>query len=152
MARRKRASMREGPLADLFRSTVDDPPADPPEAPGELARGEKPEPGSADAPTEHLPAEESREGYEPRFGRQDPAERARERAETPKPDPGPDPSPPTPKPDPTPPSPEPDPAPPQISADDPLAPPSRGADTSTVPAPKERLSQRPKPLHRLPLG
>ena len=34
MSRRKRASMREGPLADLFRSTVepDDPPA-PPEAP-----------------------------------------------------------------------------------------------------------------------
>ena len=31
MARRKRASMREGPLADLFRSTVD--PEDPPEAP-----------------------------------------------------------------------------------------------------------------------
>src|SRR4051794_5276299 len=34
MARRnKRASMREGPLADLFRSTADDSPADPPEAP-----------------------------------------------------------------------------------------------------------------------
>jgi cell division protein FtsZ len=32
MARRKRASMREGPLADLFRSTSDDPPIDPPEA------------------------------------------------------------------------------------------------------------------------
>ena len=31
MARRKRASMREGPLADLFRSTVE--PEDPPEAP-----------------------------------------------------------------------------------------------------------------------
>ena len=31
MARRKRASMREGPLADLFRSTVE--PDDPPEAP-----------------------------------------------------------------------------------------------------------------------
>jgi cell division protein FtsZ len=37
MARRKRASMREGPLADLFRSTVD--PEDPPEAP---ARSERP--------------------------------------------------------------------------------------------------------------
>jgi cell division protein FtsZ len=33
MARRKRASMREGPLADLFRSTSDDQPVDPPEAP-----------------------------------------------------------------------------------------------------------------------
>src|SRR5262245_38579763 len=31
MSRRKRASMREGPLADLFRSTVDDGPADPPD-------------------------------------------------------------------------------------------------------------------------
>jgi cell division protein FtsZ len=31
MSRRKRASMREGPLADLFRSTTDDSPADPPE-------------------------------------------------------------------------------------------------------------------------
>jgi cell division protein FtsZ len=45
MARRnKRASMREGPLADLFRSTVDDAPVDPPELDG------------------------------PRYGRQDPAE------------------------------------------------------------------------------
>ena len=33
MARRKRASMREGPLADLFRSTSEDAPVDPPEAP-----------------------------------------------------------------------------------------------------------------------
>ncbi|HET6997383.1 MAG TPA: cell division protein FtsZ [Solirubrobacterales bacterium] len=33
MSRRKRASMREGPLSDLFRSTADDTPADPPEAP-----------------------------------------------------------------------------------------------------------------------
>ena len=47
MARRnKRASMREGPLADLFRSTADDAPADPPEA--------------------------------PRYGREDPAEKARD--------------------------------------------------------------------------
>ena len=145
MARRKRASMREGPLADLFRSTVDDPPADPPEAPGELARSgreEEARPKSSEAPTGHLPEEGAREEeYEPRFGRQDPAERAKERAETPGPDPGPDPSPPTPTPDPSPPTPEPDPAPPQISADDPLAPPRRGADTSSVPAPKERLSR-----------
>ncbi len=33
MSRRKRASMREGPLSDLFRSTSEDGPADPPEAP-----------------------------------------------------------------------------------------------------------------------
>ena len=46
MARRnKRASMREGPLSDLFRSTGADAPEDPPEAP----RG-------------------------PRYGREDPAE------------------------------------------------------------------------------
>ena len=37
MARRKRASMREGPLADLFRST--DEPEDPPEAPLRTDRG-----------------------------------------------------------------------------------------------------------------
>src|SRR5258705_12598102 len=37
MAHRKRASMREGPLADLFRATVD--PKDPPEAP---ERGQRP--------------------------------------------------------------------------------------------------------------
>jgi cell division protein FtsZ len=36
MARRKRASMREGPLADLFRSTVE--PEDPPEAPAAPGR------------------------------------------------------------------------------------------------------------------
>ncbi len=33
MSRRKRASMREGPLSDLFRSTSEDAPGDPPEAP-----------------------------------------------------------------------------------------------------------------------
>ena len=48
MGRRKdRASMREGPLADLFRSTVDDAPADPPEAP---------EPGGARSETPQPPA------------------------------------------------------------------------------------------------
>jgi cell division protein FtsZ len=41
MARRKRASMREGPLADLFRSTVE--PEDPPEAPARPDRVEEPE-------------------------------------------------------------------------------------------------------------
>jgi len=56
MSRRKRASMREGPLADLFRSTSDDPPADPPEAP-------------------RPPERPSRE--EPRYGREDPVEAQR---------------------------------------------------------------------------
>ena len=55
MSRRKRASMREGPLADLFRSTSDDPPADPPEL----------------ATPRRAPARE-----EPRYGREDPAEAA----------------------------------------------------------------------------
>ncbi len=55
MSRRKRASMREGPLADLFRSTSEEVPADPPEAPefGESAR------------------------EEPRYGREDPVEAQR---------------------------------------------------------------------------
>src|SRR5688572_16139156 len=39
MARRKRASMREGPLADLFRSTTE--PEDPPEAPAPPPRREE---------------------------------------------------------------------------------------------------------------
>ena len=60
MARRKRASMREGPLADLFRSTVDDPPADPPEAPEELSRQK----GS----------KEESDPDAPRYGRRDPVD------------------------------------------------------------------------------
>ena len=51
--RRKRASMREGPLADLFRSTSDDVPEDPPEAPAREARSG----GSAEsAESEESPA------------------------------------------------------------------------------------------------
>ena len=63
MARRKRASMREGPLADLFRSTADDAPADPPEASdhlpaGPVARqGTSPSPGEEPSPAP--PAEEA---------------------------------------------------------------------------------------------
>jgi cell division protein FtsZ len=124
--------MREGPLADLFRSTVDDPPADPPEAPRPGERRKDPEPAEK-------PAREA-ESYEPRFGREDPAQKQRaETPEPPAPSPAPDPQPPAP--DPGPPSPEPDPAPPQISAEDPLAPPRPGSDTSSVPGPKERLSR-----------
>jgi cell division protein FtsZ len=140
MARRKRASMREGPLADLFRSTIDDPPADPPEAPRPGER--RPEPDS-ERISEALGEDSS---FEPRFGREDPAEKVRhpepaaETPEPPSPPPGPDPQPPVPDPGPPPP-PEPEPAPPQISADDPLAPPRPGADTSDVPGPKERLSR-----------
>src|SRR4051794_17798079 len=61
MSRRKRASMREGPLADLFRSTSEDAPADPPEM---AAAGEE-RAGEAESPRE-----------QPRYGREDPAERA----------------------------------------------------------------------------
>ncbi len=50
MARRnKRASMREGPLADLFRSTSEDAPEDPPEAPGTFFDQDQ-EPGQAPPP------------------------------------------------------------------------------------------------------
>jgi cell division protein FtsZ len=59
--------MREGPLADLFRSTSDDPPADPPEAPVPGQRSLREDPPA--------PAPE-----EPRYGREDPVE-AREAAE-----------------------------------------------------------------------
>jgi cell division protein FtsZ len=52
MARRKRASMREGPLADLFRSTAQ--PEDPPEAPAPPPRREERE----EADEAHAPAEE----------------------------------------------------------------------------------------------
>ena len=51
MSRRKRASMREGPLADLFRSTSGDAPVDPPEAPDPSAAG----PGAPDEAPAHQP-------------------------------------------------------------------------------------------------
>ena len=75
MGRRKRASMREGPLADLFRSTSDDPPADPPEPAA-------PEP-PVEAPPERLKRVFSEEPQArrdesvvintPRYGREEPA-------------------------------------------------------------------------------
>jgi cell division protein FtsZ len=85
MARHKRASMREGPLADLFRSTVDEP-ADPPEAP---RPGERPEDVERRAETPSPP--------------------------TPTPDPPPPTQPQPPTPQPEPPGPEPEPPPPQMS-------------------------------------
>lgn len=183
MARRKRASMREGPLADLFRSTVDDAPADPPEAPElggpsrrePLARGEEvaPPPDQEATPAAEEPRAERDEAPAPapepeaapsdparaRLGRMDPIDRQRAdaggsapRAETPAPPapapdpappvpgpPGPDPAPPVPAPDPVPPAPAPDPAPPTI--ENPLDAPQRGADTSALPAAKDRLSK-----------
>ena len=129
MGRRKRASMREGPLADLFRSTIDDPPADPPEAPRPGQRREQP---PDEAPTRQ------------------------ESAETPGPPETPDP--PTPEPSPPPPPTARDPeAAPRFGRKDPV--PQQSADrggersgaqprrespgsesgTSRVPEPKERL-------------
>ncbi|MDX6595202.1 MAG: cell division protein FtsZ, partial [Solirubrobacterales bacterium] len=58
MARRnKRASMREGPLSDLFRSTSEDAPADPPEAP-RYGRQDPAEARKSEAGQEPLPVEE----------------------------------------------------------------------------------------------
>jgi len=51
MARRKRASMREGPLADLFRATEE--PADPPEPPERpVSRRERQDAEAAEQPTD----------------------------------------------------------------------------------------------------
>ncbi|MGH2980951.1 MAG: cell division protein FtsZ, partial [Solirubrobacterales bacterium] len=141
MGRRKRASMREGPLADLFRSTVDDPPADPPEAPRPGER-EKTEQTGAEQGGHHRDApgreaeEVSRTGSQdtptrPRFGREDPVA---PRVETPQPpapspDPAPSPQPEPPTPQPEPPSPEPEPPPPQMR------------EPATLPGPKERLQR-----------
>jgi cell division protein FtsZ len=60
MSRRKRASMREGPLADLFRSTSEDAPADQPEAPdpqaaGPVDAGDPPSPAVAKASSGEVP-------------------------------------------------------------------------------------------------
>jgi cell division protein FtsZ len=79
MARRKRASMREGPLADLFRSTVE--PDDPPEAPTSPTREEDTrvmDEGAADAPS---PSQGPRREPEERFERrpEPPAEHSPER-------------------------------------------------------------------------
>ncbi len=77
MSRRKRASMREGPLADLFRSTSDDAPADPPEA---AEPPPAPQPPAEETPPERLkrvfseePAPRAEPASEtPRYGREEP--------------------------------------------------------------------------------
>ncbi len=91
--RRKRASMREGPLADLFRSTSDDLPEDPPEAPSPGER-EAEEPQAA-SPEPAAPAERSEvpagagedDPYAARFGRRDPVERSEPQDAPPEPEP-----------------------------------------------------------------
>ena len=138
MARRKRASMREGPLADLFRSTTDDANAEPPEfkpgdsdtaaddqdvAPTEPSggtqfhdEGSEPEPQRDDAPTHGTP-DPSAAG---RFGRNDPVADS----------PGRPPSPARREP---PAEPEPQP--------DPLSAPNPAADMSNVPDAQDRLKR-----------
>jgi cell division protein FtsZ len=73
MARRKRASMREGPLADLFRSTVD--PEDPPEASSPADRSDDEtrviDEGPRETPTP-APEHEPREPGGPAYGRDEP--------------------------------------------------------------------------------
>jgi cell division protein FtsZ len=82
-SRRKRASMREGPLADLFRSTSEDPQdeASPAAGPDEDREGalrtDARRPSSTPSHSSP-PAEETSQAEEPRYGRQDPAERAGE--------------------------------------------------------------------------
>ena len=66
MARRKRASMREGPLADLFRSTAPPEPEDPPEAPAPPARRREDE-------TQQMRAEEPAAPAPPEPAREEPA-------------------------------------------------------------------------------
>jgi len=114
--------MREGPLADLFRSTIDDdPPADPPEAP-------KPGEKRAD---EHQGGPD-----QPRFGREEPVPSDQPRSETPQPpapspDPAPSPQPEPPTPQPEPPRPEPEPPAPQM----------RQPEAPTHREPRERLQK-----------
>ncbi len=56
----KRASMREGPLAALFRKTTEDPPADPPAAPAPPPAGTERAPDTAAAPVSPPPLDEPR--------------------------------------------------------------------------------------------
>ncbi len=69
MSRRKRASMREGPLADLFRSTVE--PEEPPAPPERLGRSEdqtrvmREEPEASDSAPEPTGPPEPQTSYEP---------------------------------------------------------------------------------------
>src|SRR5437762_9009748 len=122
---RRRASMREGPLAELFKAT---------EAAQRQAEGQEPPAGEAAAPAgepdertvDHVPS------WEEAAGGEQPAPPA-------PPSPRPDPTPPPPLPDPTPPPPLPDPAPPQIHAEPPV--------TRYI----EPLPEQPARLHRAPL-
>jgi cell division protein FtsZ len=94
MSRRKRASMREGPLADLFRSTADDAPVDPAEGSDHLAAGpvagedHPPSQAAGGRPTPTPPAEEASETPPERlkrvFSEEPQQHRAEVAAETPR--------------------------------------------------------------------
>ncbi|MBW8058839.1 MAG: cell division protein FtsZ [Solirubrobacterales bacterium] len=83
MARHKRASMREGPLADLFRSTFDNAPTDPPEFEPQAEAPAEPPPPEPPAAPERLKKVFSEESQlppggepvveNPRYGREEPA-------------------------------------------------------------------------------
>ena len=124
MARRKRASMREGPLADLFRSTSDEPSQEPPEFEPRTSddtggpQGDPIEPQAA----ETTPAPEPEVHSEPdpeaagRFGRQDPLEARAEQQEPVEPAP-------------------------RAEEPGPLSAPDPAADTSSVPDAQDRLKR-----------
>jgi cell division protein FtsZ len=123
---RRRASMREGPLAELFRAT-------------EAAQKQAEEPAPA-AAAEPAPAAEPDERTVDHVPSWEEAARG-EAAELPTPappSPRPDPMPPAPTPDPEPPTPTPDPSPPQVRRDPPV---TRYIDP---------LPEQPARLHRVP--
>ncbi|MDX6487076.1 MAG: cell division protein FtsZ, partial [Gaiellaceae bacterium] len=130
---RRRASMREGPLAELFRAT-------------EAAQQQAEEPAAPEAAAEVAPAPEPDERTVDHVPSWEEAARAEVPAPPAPPSPRPEPTPPAPRPDPEPPrpgpspgpSPVPDPSPPQIRAEPPL---SRYAEV---------LPEQPARLHRVP--
>src|SRR5437763_3536192 len=131
---RRRASMREGPLAELFRATeaaqrqAEGEPAPAGAEPGAAAPAEEPDERTVD----HVPSwEEAAGGQIPAPTPPGPAPPA----------PRPDPLPPAPPPEPVPPPPSPEPPPPQIRAVPPVAP---------VPQYLEPLPEQPARLHRAP--
>src|SRR5690242_8114609 len=135
---RRRASMREGPLAELFRAT------EAAQRQAESAPGQEPPAADAAPPAEepdertvdHIPSWE---------------ETAEAVTQPTPPSPGPDPLPPVPAPDPQPPAPRPDPIPSPLPDPEPPA-----AHIRAVPPPPpvthfiEPLPEQPARLHRAP--
>jgi cell division protein FtsZ len=132
---RRRASMREGPLAELFRAT---------EAAQRQAEGQPEQPASAEAAAPATEPDERTVDHVPSW-----EEAARGEIPAPAPPgPGPDPMPPAPMPDPVPPAPRPDPVPSPV--------PEPPPQIRSVPAPPvsqyvEALPEQPARLHRAPL-